>query len=179
MRARTWCFSLSPPPPPPPKMKIKTLDPPLVAFHGVLNSLSIFLFFPLLFQEIILPSSFLLAISTISPTPPMDPTTRTTPIKTGLWRLRKGEHVLMVLRPLWTSGTKCLYCVSNLSNLGLKGQNVSTVSQICLILVSNCLKRSQFCLKHVSDKMSQFGLNLRPFWHSLRANWDIFLDLGS
>ena len=44
------------------------------------------------------------------------------------------------------------------------GQNVSIVSQICLILVSNCLKRSQFCLKYVSDKMSQFGLNLRPFW---------------
>ena len=43
------------------------------------------------------------------------------------------------------------------------GQNVSIVSQICLILVSNCLKRSQFCLKHVLDKMSQFGLNLRPF----------------
>ena len=43
------------------------------------------------------------------------------------------------------------------------GQNVSIVSQICLIFVSNCLKRSQFCLKHVSDKMSQFGLNLRPF----------------
>ena len=43
------------------------------------------------------------------------------------------------------------------------GQNVSIVSQICLILVSNCLKRSKFCLKHVSDKMSQFGLNLRPF----------------
>ena len=63
------------------------------------------------------------------------------------------------------------------------GQNVSIVSQICLILVSNCLKRSQFCLKHVSDKMSQFGLNLRPFWHLrynwdcpyLRAIWDIFL----
>ena len=51
------------------------------------------------------------------------------------------------------------------------GQNVSIVSKICLILVSNCLKRSQFCLKHVSDKMSQFGLNLRPFWH-LRHNWD-------
>ena len=51
------------------------------------------------------------------------------------------------------------------------GQNVSIVSQICLIFVSNCLKRSQFCLKHVSDKMSQFGLNLRPFWH-LRHNWD-------
>ena len=43
------------------------------------------------------------------------------------------------------------------------GQNVSIVSQMCLILVSNCLKRSQFYLKHVSDKMSQFGLNLRPF----------------
>ena len=43
------------------------------------------------------------------------------------------------------------------------GQNVSIVSQICLILVSNCLKRSQFSLKYVSDKMSQFGLNLRPF----------------
>ena len=54
------------------------------------------------------------------------------------------------------------------------GQNVSTVSQICLILVSNCLKISQFYLKHVSDKISQFGLNLRPFWHLLRANWDIF-----
>ena len=51
------------------------------------------------------------------------------------------------------------------------GQNVSIVSQICLIFVSNCLKRSKFCLKHVSDKMSQFGLNLRPFWH-LRHNWD-------
>ena len=63
------------------------------------------------------------------------------------------------------------------------GQNISIVSQICLILVSNCLKRSKFCLKHVSDKMSQFGLNLRPFWHLrynwdcpyLRAIWDIFL----
>ena len=63
------------------------------------------------------------------------------------------------------------------------GQNVSIVSQICLILVSNCLKRSQFCLKHVSDKMSQVGFNLRPFWHLrynwdcpyLRAIWDIFL----
>ena len=43
------------------------------------------------------------------------------------------------------------------------GQNVSTVSQISLKLVSNCLKRSQFSLKYVSDKMSQFGLNLRPF----------------
>ena len=51
------------------------------------------------------------------------------------------------------------------------GQNCSIVSQICLIFVSNCFKRSQFCLKHVSDKMSQFGLNLRPFWH-LRHNWD-------
>ena len=51
------------------------------------------------------------------------------------------------------------------------GQNVSIVSQMCLIFVSNCLKRSQFCLKHVSDKMSHFGLNLRPFWH-LRHNWD-------
>ena len=50
-------------------------------------------------------------------------------------------------------------------------QNVSIVSQIWLILVSNCLKRSQICLKYVSDKMSQFGLNLRPFWH-LRYNWD-------
>ena len=59
---------------------------------------------------------------------------------------------------LWTSGTKCLY----------------TVSQICLILISNCLKRSQFCLKHVSDKMTQFGLNLRPFWLLLRANWEFF-----
>ena len=49
------------------------------------------------------------------------------------------------------------------------GQNVSIVSQICLILVSNYLKRSQFYLKHVSDKMSQFGLNLRPFLH-LRHN---------
>ena len=43
------------------------------------------------------------------------------------------------------------------------GQNVSIVSQICLILVSNCLKRSQFCLKHVSDKMSQFGLQFETF----------------
>ena len=43
------------------------------------------------------------------------------------------------------------------------GQNVSTLSQISLKLVSNCLKISQFSLKYVSDKMSQFGLNLRPF----------------
>ena len=35
-------------------------------------------------------------------------------------------------------------------------QNVSTVSQISLKLVSNCLKRSPFSLKYVSDKTSQF-----------------------
>ena len=41
------------------------------------------------------------------------------------------------------------------------------MSLLCLKLVQSlsqiALKRSQFCLKHVSDKMSQFGLNLRPF----------------
>ena len=65
------------------------------------------------------------------------------------------------------------FCSSERSSFHCEppGQNVSIVSQICLILVSNCLKRSQFYLKHVSDKMSQFGLNLRPFWH-LRHNWD-------
>ena len=43
------------------------------------------------------------------------------------------------------------------------GQNVSTVSQISLKLVSNYFNRSQYSLKYVSDKMSQFGLILRPF----------------
>ena len=53
------------------------------------------------------------------------------------------------------------------------GQNVSIVSQICLILVSNCLKRSQFCLKYVSDKMSQFETFL-TFEIQLRATWEQF-----
>ena len=53
--------------------------------------------------------------------------------------------------------------LSRYSHYEPPGQNDSIVSQICLIFVSNCLKRSQFCLKHVSDKMLQFGLNLRPF----------------
>ena len=82
---------------------------------------------------------------------------------------------------------KCLTMELEYMHYEPPGQNVSIVSQICLIFVSNCLKRSQFCLKHVSDKMSQFGLNLRHFWHlrhnlrlplfesNLRAIWDIFL----
>ena len=49
---------------------------------------------------------------------------------------------------------KMSLCVSNLSNLGLK-----------------LLKKISILSQHVSDKMSQFGLNLRPFWH-LRHNWD-------
>ena len=77
--------------------------------------------------------------------------------------------------PLFVPTPRTEYMKQSLSYQGSHyeppGQNVSIVSQICLIFVSNCLKRSQFCLKHVSDKMSQFGLNLRPFWH-LRHNWD-------
>ena len=52
---------------------------------------------------------------------------------------------------------------NTLSHYESPGQNYSPVSQISLKLVSNCLKRSQFSLKYVSDKMSEFGLNLRPF----------------
>ena len=83
---------------------------------------------------------------------------------------------------VWASGESPHYEPS--------GQNVSTVSQICLILVSNCFKRSQFCLKHVSDKMSQFvsildffdiwdtietALIWEQFESNLRAIWDFFL----
>ena len=49
------------------------------------------------------------------------------------------------------------------------GQNVSTVSHISLKLVSNCLKRSQFSPKLVSDKMSKF--KLVTIWDRLDI-WD-------
>ena len=77
------------------------------------------------------------------------------------WISLEVDHFVMVwwCAGLWQIGTMNLW------------DKMSTVSQICLIFVSNCLNRSKICLKHVSDKMSQFGLNLRPFWH-LRHNWD-------
>ena len=74
------------------------------------------------------------------------------------------------------SSTNAAAAPSPQSHCEPPGQNVSIVSQICLILVSNCLKRSQFYLKHVSDKMSQFEtfltfetqLRLPPFESNLR-----------
>ena len=42
-------------------------------------------------------------------------------------------------------------------------ENVSTVSQISLKLVSNCLKDLNLVSNMSQTKMSQFGLKLRPF----------------
>ena len=51
------------------------------------------------------------------------------------------------------------------------GQNVSIVSHNLSNLCLKLLKKiSNFVSNMISDKMSQFGLNLRPFWH-LRHNW--------
>ena len=71
---------------------------------------------------------------------------------------------------LWTSGTKCLYCVSNLSNLGLKLlKKISILSQTCL--GQNVSIWSQF------ETFLTFETQLRlPLFESnLRAIWDIFL----
>ena len=71
---------------------------------------------------------------------------------------------------LWTSGTKCLYCVSNLSNLGLKLlKKISILSQICL--GQNVSIWSQF------ETFLTFEIQLRLslFESNLRAIWDIFL----
>ena len=51
-------------------------------------------------------------------------------------------------------------------------QNVCIVSQICLILVSNCFKRSQFYLKHVSDKCLNVVsiLDLFDIWDTINSS---------
>ena len=56
------------------------------------------------------------------------------------WGVSKASHMITCTIsshvhhiPLWTSGTKCLYCVSNLSNLCLKLlKKISIWSQTCL-----------------------------------------------
>ena len=71
---------------------------------------------------------------------------------------------------LWTSGTKCLYCLSNLSNLGLKLlKKISILSQTCL--GQNVSIWSQF------ETFLTFETQLRlpPFESNLRAIWDIIL----
>ena len=71
---------------------------------------------------------------------------------------------------LWTSGTKCLYCVSNLSNLGLKLlKKISILSQTCL--GQNVSIWSQF------ETFLTFETQLRlpPFESNLRTIWDIIL----
>ena len=76
----------------------------------------------------------------------------------------------MVSLALWTSGTKCLYCVSNLSNLGLKLlKKISILSQTCL--GQNVSIWSQF------ETFLTFETQLRlpPFESNLRAIWDIIL----
>ena len=70
----------------------------------------------------------------------------------------------------WTSGTIFLYCVSNLSNLGLKLlKKISILSQTCL--GQNVSIWSQF------ETFLTFETQLRlpPFESNLRAIWDIIL----
>ena len=77
---------------------------------------------------------------------------------------------LFPMLPLWTSGTKFLYCVSNLSNLCLKLlKKISILSQTCL--GQNVSIWSQF------ETFLTFETQLRlPLFESnLRAIWDIFL----
>ena len=79
---------------------------------------------------------------------------------------------LLILKQtsLWTSGTKCLYCVSNWSNLCLKLlKKISILSQTCL--GQNVSIWSQF------ETFLTFETQLRlPLFKSnLRAIWDIFL----
>ena len=71
---------------------------------------------------------------------------------------------------LWTSGTKCLYCVSNLSNLGLKLlKKISILSQTCL--GQNVSIWSQFETFLTFETL----LRLPPFESNLRTIWDIIL----
>ena len=67
--------------------------------------------------------------------------------------------------PLWTSGTKCLYCVSNLSNLGLKLlKKISILSQTCLGQnVSIWSQFETFLTFEIQLRLSLFESNLRHF----------------
>ena len=66
-------------------------------------------------------------------------------------------------KTIFLSGNSFVILIFQYSHYEPPGHNVSIVTQISLKLVSNCLKRSQFSLKYVSDKMSQFAFNFRPF----------------
>ena len=78
--------------------------------------------------------------------------------------LVKEEHTL------WTSGTKCLYCVSNLSNLGLKLlKKISILSQTCLGQNGSIWSQFETFLTFETQ------LRLPPFESNLRAIWDIIL----
>ena len=89
------------------------------------------------------------------------------------WPLYGNMQVMLSLgeaHSLWTSGTKCLYCVSNLSNLGLKLlKKISILSQTCLgqnvSIWSQCKTFLTF----------ETQLRLPLFESNLRAIWDIFL----
>ena len=67
---------------------------------------------------------------------------------------------------LWTSGTKCLYCVSNLSNLGLKLlKKISILSQTCLGQnVSIWSQFETFLTFEIQLRLSLFESNLRHFY---------------
>ena len=92
----------------------------------------------------------------------------------------KDEHYDFLLR-LWPN-KMYTFCSSKITGMVSliyvcmchcepPGQNVCIVSQIFLILVSNCFKRFSILSQTCLGQMSQFGLNFRPFWH-LRHNWD-------
>ena len=77
-----------------------------------------------------------------------------------------NEDTVPCLRvPLWTSGTKCLYCVSNLSNLGLKLlKKISILSQTCLGQnVSIWSQFETFLTFEIQLRLSLFESNLRNF----------------
>ena len=71
---------------------------------------------------------------------------------------------------LWTSGTKCLYCVSNLSNLGLKLlKKISFLSQTCLGQnVSIWSQFETFLTFETQLRLPPFESNLR---HYSASNW--------
>ena len=82
-------------------------------------------------------------------------------IQTFPWNPINNE----ILDTLWTSGTKCLYCVSNLSNLGLKLlKKISILSQICLGQnVSIWSQFETFLTFEIQLRLSLFESNLRHF----------------
>ena len=80
---------------------------------------------------------------------------------------RSGSSLTLsaILLSLWTSGTKCLYCVSNLSNLGLKLlKKISILSQTCLGQnVSIWSQFETFLTIEIQLRLSLFESNLRHF----------------